>query len=82
MTGWVWRVAGPIVAVALLTGCAASREDAGSAAPSSSAATPSPSAHQLDPNGFPLPERPDCAISAGGSFERATTSEGNDTASS
>ena len=30
----------------------------------------------LDPNGFPLPERPDCAADAG-DFVRATTSEGN-----
>ncbi len=35
------------------------------------------SAHQVDPNGFPLPERPDCAADAGGTFVRATTSEGN-----
>ena len=31
----------------------------------------------MDPNGFPLPERPDCAADAGGTFVRATTSEGN-----
>ena len=32
---------------------------------------------EVDPNGFPLPERPDCAADAGGTFVRATTSEGN-----
>lgn len=32
----------------------------------------------MDPNGFPLPDRPDCAADAGGDFVRTTTSEGND----
>jgi hypothetical protein len=44
---------------------------------SSPSASPSVSTPQVDANGFPLPERPDCAAAAGGEFVRATTSEGN-----
>jgi hypothetical protein len=76
------RVLGPVVAVALLAGCAGhddAQRTAGSSSSARSSSTPSPSAstRQLDANGFPLPERPDCAADAGGSFVRATTSEGN-----
>jgi pimeloyl-ACP methyl ester carboxylesterase len=77
------RVLGPVLVVALLTGCAGSNEEDSTAATDSSLArpssTPSPtvSARQVDANGFPLPERPGCAADAGGTFVRATTSEGN-----
>ena len=50
---------------------------ASSSSPRSSTPSPSVPTHQVDPNGFPLPERPDCAADAGGTFVRATTSEGN-----
>ena len=82
----IGRLAGPVVALALLAvlaGCAGDIGDedavaAGSPSPrSSSTPSPSGSAHQLDARGFPLPERPDCAADAGGTFVRATTSEGN-----
>ena len=69
--------------LALVAGCAGDTGDedavaAGSPSPrSSSTPSPSGSAHQLDARGFPLPERPDCAADAGGTFVRATTSEGN-----
>jgi pimeloyl-ACP methyl ester carboxylesterase len=77
------RVAALVVGLALLAGCAGSTGDRGPAAASGSSTgsspTPSPSVstHQVDPNGFPLAERPDCAADAGGTFVRATTSEGN-----
>lgn len=70
----------PLLAVALLGGCGGDGDE--NTAPASSAlpsSTPSPSVstHQVDANGFPLPERPDCAADAGGDFVRGTTSEGN-----
>ena len=82
MTVHLGRLVGPVVALALLAGCAGNSGDGGTVSAggsSSSSSTPSPSgsAHQVDPNGFPLPERPDCAADAGGTFVRATTSEGN-----
>ena len=79
----IGRALGPVLAAALLAGCAGSSVGepppaAGSSPPpSSSTPSPSVSARQLDPNGFPLPERPDCAADAGGDFVRATTREGN-----
>jgi hypothetical protein len=72
------RGAGLVLALALLTGCASGTERAAgpaSGSSSPSAVTPSPAA--VDPNGFPLPQRPDCAADAGGEFVRATTSDGN-----
>ena len=81
MTLRIGRRVGPVVALALLSGCAGSTGDEGTvsagAAHRSSTPSPSVSAHQVDPNGFPLPERPDCAADAGGTFVRATTSGGN-----
>ena len=82
MTVRIGRPVGLVVALAVLAGCAGSTGDAGTVSaggPSPRSSTPSPSgpAHQVDPNGFPLPERPDCAANAGGTFVRATTSEGN-----
>ena len=81
--GMVRRLLGPVLVVALLTSCAGSDADGKTAAADSSSpqssSTPSTSmsASQVDPNGFPLPERPDCAADVGGDFVRATTSEGN-----
>ena len=77
----VGRLLAPALALALLTGCAGDGDDE-STAPASSASpssTPSPSGstHPVDQNGFPLPERPDCAADSGGDFVRGTTSEGN-----
>lgn len=77
---WPSRAQGP---TSLLTGCAGSNADEETAAAvsssprSSSTPSPSVSARQVDPNGFPLPGRPDCAADAGADFVRATTSEGN-----
>lgn len=72
------RLVAPTAALALLAGCAGSSEGTvGTSRSTPVASTPSPTAHQVDPNGFPLPERPDCAADAGGDFVRATTSEGN-----
>jgi dienelactone hydrolase len=76
----IGRLSGPVVALALLAGCAGGTEGtvgAGRSTPLSSIPSPSVSAHEVDPNGFPLSERPDCAADAGGTFVRATTSEGN-----
>lgn len=78
----IQRVLGPVLAMALLAGCAGSSEGdkaaAGGPPTTSSSASASPSAsRELDPNGFPLADRPDCAADAGGDFVRATTSEGN-----
>ena len=75
------RVLGTVVAVAVLAGCAGSSDagtaaDGGTPSPSPSSSGPSPT-YELDPNGFPLASRPDCAAGAGGDFVRATTSEGN-----
>ena len=72
----------PVLAVLLLVGCAGSSDTGASAGGTStpSATSSSPSAsptRELDPNGFPLADRPDCAADAGGDFVRATTSEGN-----
>jgi len=75
----ITRALGPVVVLALLAGCAGSSDGgqvAGSPSPSSSHGSPSPT-RELDPNGFPLADRPDCAADAGGDFVRATTSEGN-----
>jgi dienelactone hydrolase len=77
------RLLTPVLAVALLTSCAGSDAvgkkgmAAGSSPQSSSAPSQRVSARQVDPNGFPLPERPDCAENVGGDFVRATTSQGN-----
>jgi Dienelactone hydrolase family len=77
------RVLGPVLAMALLTACADGNGDGtpaatgNSSSPSSTTPSPSVTARQVDPNGFPLPERPACAADAGGDFVRATTSEGN-----
>lgn len=77
------RFLGPVVVLAVLSACAGSTADESTVAagrsstPSSPTPRPSLSAHQVDPNGFPLPERPDCAADAGGTFVRATTSEAN-----
>lgn len=86
----ITRLLGPVLVVLLLAGCGGSSGGAGTASggsptpssspttssPSSSSPSPSPT-RQLDPNGFPLADRPDCAADAGGDFVRATTSEGN-----
>jgi dienelactone hydrolase len=81
LTVRIGQFVGPVVALAVLSGCAGSTGHDGTASagasPRSSTPSPSVSAHQVDPNGFPLPERPDCAANAGGTFVRATTSEGN-----
>ncbi len=77
------RLLGPVLVVGLLTSCAGSKAEDDTAAEASrsgrASSSPSPSAstRQVDPNGFPLPERPDCAAGAGGNYVRATTSEGN-----
>ena len=74
---------GPAVALVVLSACAGSTADESTVAAGRSSTTSSPTpsptraAHQVDPNGFPLPERPDCAADAGGTFVRATTSAGN-----
>jgi pimeloyl-ACP methyl ester carboxylesterase len=79
----ILRFLGLVVALAVLSACAGSTADEStvSAGRSSTPSSPTPSltvsAHSVDPNGFPLPERPDCAADAGGTFVRATTSEGN-----
>jgi hypothetical protein len=77
----ITRALGVVVVLALLAGCAGSSDGgqvAGPPAPSPSSSSPSPSpTRELDPNGFPLADRPDCAADAGGDFVRATTSEGN-----
>ena len=76
------RPLAPVLAIALLAGCGGSggtgaRAD-GTTAPSATASNPSASpTRELDPNGFPLADRPDCAADAGGDFVRTTTSEGN-----
>ena len=82
MTVRCGRLVGFVVALAVLAGCAGSTGDAGTvraggSSPRSSTPSPSGSAHRVDPNGFPLPARPDCAADAGGTFVRATTSECN-----
>ena len=91
-TGKTTLLLGPLLTVALLAGCAGSSADDGAAtakgdegaatakgsvARPSASPSPSRSPRQLDPNGFPLAERPDCAADAGGDVVRATTSEGN-----
>ena len=77
----VGRTLALLLALALLAGCGSDGDEstAPAAGSSSPSPTPSPSAStpQVDENGFPLPERPDCAADAGGEFVRATTSEGN-----
>lgn len=79
----IMRLLGPVLVVAVLTSCAGSDADETTTATDSpsprSSLTPSTSAsaRQVDPKGFPLSERPDCAVDAGGQFVRATTSEGN-----
>lgn len=80
--GMTGRVIGPVVVAALLAACAGTTSDEGAATGQyttrpSSTPSPSVSARHVDANGFPLPERPDCAADAGGTFVRATTSEGN-----
>ena len=72
----------PVLTVLLLAGCAGSSDpgasDGGTSTPSATSSSPSASpTRELDPNGFPLADRPDCAADAGGDFVRATTSEGN-----
>jgi hypothetical protein len=71
----------PALAVLLLIGCGGSDTGAsagGTSTPSATSSSPSASpTRELDPNGFPLADRPDCAADAGGDFVRATTSEGN-----
>ena len=71
----------PVLAVLLRVGCAGSSDtDASGGGTSTPSATSSPRAsptRALDPNGFPLADRPDCAADAGGDFVRATTREGN-----
>ena len=72
----------PVLALLLLAGCGGSSNAGASAGgtstPSATSSTPSASpTRELDPNGFPLADRPDCAADAGGDFVRATTSEGN-----
>ena len=58
-------------------GGAGSSSAGGSVAPSASpTASPTPTAARLDPNGFPMPERPDCAVDSGGTFAVTTTSDG------
>ena len=79
----IGRVLGPVLAVALLVGCASGNgdEDKAASSPSptsTSSPSPSASARQVDQNGFPVPELPACAADAGGDFVPATTSEGND----
>ncbi len=74
-------MAAVVAGIILLTSCAgaggAADPPASQTSPRSpSASSPSP-ARQLDPNGFPLPQRPDCAADAGGEFVRATTTDGN-----
>ena len=73
------RAIGLALSFALLTACAGAGSESGPGAPSPSAGAPSPSASPpaVDPNGFPLPERPECAADAGGDFVQATTSDGN-----
>src|SRR5690349_24490734 len=74
------RALAPVLAVVLVAGCGGSSPGGGTpaAGPSSASASPSPSpTPELDPNGFPLADRPDCAADAGGDFVRSTTSEGN-----
>jgi hypothetical protein len=76
----IGRVLAPVLAVVLLAGCGGSSSGGGTPAAGPSSASASPSAsptRELDPNGFPLADRPDCAADAGGDFVRATTSEGN-----
>ena len=71
------------LALGLMSACASGTERAAgplTVQPSSSGATSpavSPSAAAVDANGFPLPQRPDCAADAGGEFVRATTGDGN-----
>jgi pimeloyl-ACP methyl ester carboxylesterase len=71
----------PVLAVLLLAGCGGSDTGAsagGTSTPSATSSSPSASpSRELDPNGFPLADRADCAADAGGDFVRATTSEGN-----
>ena len=72
----------PVLAVVLLAGCGGSSDAGTQAGGTSTTSTPSPSTsasptRELDPNGFPLADRPDCAADAGGDFVRTTTSEGN-----
>lgn len=72
----VWAAA----LASVMAGCAGGSGaggTAGSSPGSPSAPGPSGSTRQLDPNGFPLAARPDCAADVGGDFVRATTSEGN-----
>lgn len=75
------RVLSPVLTVALLAGCVgpsgSGTAEGSSSSRSSSSPGPSVSPRQVDPNGFPLAGRPDCAADAGGDFVRATTSEGN-----
>jgi len=79
----IGRLLALAAAMVLLAGCAnhdgeEGTEAASSSSPqSSSTSGPSVPTRQVDANGFPLPERPDCAADAGGTFVRATTSEGN-----
>ncbi len=80
--GLIGRVLALVFAMALLTGCAGRSGDEGTATGNSSPGplstqSPSVSAREVDPNGFPVPDRADCAVDAGGTFVRATTSEGN-----
>jgi hypothetical protein len=69
-----------LAAAAALTACAGTSGVPDSPTASSrppSSPSPSVSTRQVDANGFPLPERPDCAADAGGEFVRATTTQGN-----
>jgi hypothetical protein len=68
-----------LVMLLLSTGCSG-RDHAGqpgATEPSSSAgSSPPPPRSHVDPQGFPMPERPACASDAGGRFETTSTSGG------
>src|SRR3954447_16771097 len=69
------RVGGLAFSMLLLTACSA--DESAQTPPSPSSAAVSTSTPAVDPNGFPLPERPDCAAHVGGHFISATTTDGN-----
>jgi hypothetical protein len=70
-------VLGALLAAVVLAACSGGAGSTLDPAASPTSPSPSISTRQVDANGFPLPERPDCAADAGGEFVRATTSEGN-----
>jgi pimeloyl-ACP methyl ester carboxylesterase len=76
----ITRVLGTVLAATLLASCAGSDgtgpDEGGGPTSSAPSSSPSPN-RELDPNGFPLADRPECAADAGGELVRATTSEGN-----